>query len=96
MTFRARKVFGTFEKRAPDQNCIAYARSNSSKKAICTPILQRLVHCCCCVQLHEVLRKKNRICFIVNPFTYKPAVVISLSSLFLLSRFMELLASIRW
>ena len=46
MTFRDRKAFGTFEKRAPGQNCIACAWSNSSKKAICTSILQRLVHCC--------------------------------------------------
>ena len=61
MTFRARKVFGTFEKWAPGQNCIAYAWSNSSKKAFCTAILQRLVHCCCYVQQH-VLKEKERIC----------------------------------
>ena len=36
-----------------------YAWSNFSKKAICTPKLQRLVHCCCYVQLHVVLTKKK-------------------------------------
>ena len=36
-----------------------YAWSNSSKNAIHTPKLQRLVHCCSYVQMHVVLRKKK-------------------------------------
>ena len=36
-----------------------YAWSNSSKKAIHTPKLQRLVHCCCYVQLYVLLTKKK-------------------------------------
>ena len=57
---------------APRQNCIKCiicAGSNSPKKAICAPKLQRLVHCCCYVQLHVVLRKGNNI--VHSKFTYK-------------------------
>ena len=35
----------------------------------------------------SVVKEKKRICFIVHAFTYKPTVIISLFSLFLLSRF---------
>ena len=42
-----------------------YAWSNSSKKAILIPKLQILVHCCY-VQQHGLLRKKERICFIIH------------------------------
>ena len=36
-----------------------HAWSNSSKKAICTPKLRRLVYCCCYMQLHVVSRKQK-------------------------------------
>ena len=62
-----------------------YALSNSAKKVICTPKLQRSVRCCY-LQLHVVLKKKKKN-MLYSPFTYKPTVTLFLFSLFLLARF---------
>ena len=65
---------------APGQNCIA---ALYAKKAICTPKLQWLVHCCCYIQLHVVLKKRNNI--LHSPFAFKQTVKISVFSFVLFS-----------
>ena len=45
----------------PEENCIACITCTVEflYKAICTPKLQRLVYCCCYLQLHVVSRKQK-------------------------------------
>ena len=71
-----------------------YAWSNSAKNVICTPKLQRLVRCCCYVQLHVVLRKKKRKCFIVHLLMNQLLYSFSFLRFYWLV-FMEIFASIR-